>query len=98
VANPVESGHEIWSVRHPMRRMHRGKILRIILAAEATVVWSTDAWVRANKTDTALESGLNLWFLDFSTRDWPSGTVFSFTLYWKRDQRWQGRNWDVSIL
>jgi glucoamylase len=98
VANPVQSGHEIWSVRHPMRRMHRGKILRIILAAEATVVWSTDAWARVNKTDTAHEHGLNLWFLDFSTVDWPSGTVFSFTLYWKRDQRWQGRNWDVSIL
>jgi glucoamylase len=98
VANPVQSGHEIWSVRHPMRRMHRGKILRIILAAEATVVWSTDAWVRVNEADTALESGLNLWFLDFSTKDWPSGTVFSFTLYWKRDQRWQGRNWDVSLL
>jgi glucoamylase len=98
VANPVQSGHEIWSLRHPMRRVHPGKILRIILAAEATVLWSTDAWVRVHKAETARESGLNLWFLDFPTKDWPSGTVFSFTLYWKRDQRWQGRNWDVSIL
>ena len=98
VANPVQSGHEIWSVRHPIRRMHRGKILRLILATEATVVWSTDGWARVNKADTALESGLNLWFFDFSTTDCTSGTVFSFTLYGKRDHRWQGRNWDVSIL
>lgn len=98
VANPAQSVHEIWSVRHPLRRMHRGKTLRIIVAAEATVVWSTDAWAHVDKADTAHESGLNLWFLDFATRDWPSGTVFSFTLYWERDQRWQGRNWDVGIL
>jgi glucoamylase len=98
VANPAQSVHEIWSVRHPMRRMHRGKTLRIILAAEATVVWSTDAWGHVNNADTAHESGLNLWFLDIATRDWTPGTVFSFTLYWKRDQHWQGRNWDVSIL
>jgi glucoamylase len=98
VANPVQSGHEIWSVRHPTRRMPQGKILRIILAAEATVVWSTNDWARVNKADTSFENTLNLWFLDFSTSDWPSGTVFSFTLYWKRDQRWEGRNWEVSIL
>src|SRR5258708_26631859 len=44
VATPVRSRHEIWSLRHPLRRVSRGKILRIILAAEATVVWSTDDW------------------------------------------------------
>jgi len=42
VVNPVQSRHEIWSLRHPLRRMARGKILRIILAAEATITWSTD--------------------------------------------------------
>ena len=76
----------------------RYKLIKHVLAEEATVVWSTDAWARVNRADTAIESGLNLWFLDFSTSDWPSGSVFSFTLCWKRDQRWQERNWDVSIL
>src|SRR5881296_3799899 len=32
VVNPVQSRHEIWNLRHPLRRMARGKILRIILA------------------------------------------------------------------
>ena len=44
VANPVQSRHEIWTLRHPLRRVPRGKTLRIILAAEATIVWSTDGW------------------------------------------------------
>jgi glucoamylase len=97
VANPRQSEHEIWSVRHPIRRMPHGKILRLILAAEATVVWSVDAWVSVNNAETMHVSGLELWFVDFSTGEWPSGTVFSFTLHWRRDLRWEGRNWDVSI-
>src|SRR5947207_1114292 len=98
VVNPVQSHHEIWSLRHPLRRMPRGKILRILLAAEATVVWSTDDWARTNRTDTIHESGLNLWFADFPTAEWVRGSVIAFTCFWKRDQRWEGRNWQVSVL
>jgi hypothetical protein len=88
VVNPVESRHEIWSLRHPLRRMPRGKILRILLAAEATTVWSTDDWARTNRSDTTYESGLNLWFADFPTAELTGGSVIAFTCFWKRDQRW----------
>jgi len=98
VVNPVQSRHEIWSVRHPLRRMPHGKILRIILAADATIVWSTDDWARTNSSDTIHEGELNLWFADFPTEEWSGGSVFEFTIFWKRDQRSQGRNWQVNIL
>jgi glucoamylase len=97
VVNPVQSRYEIWSLRHPLRRMSRGKILRIILAEEATIVWSTDDWARTNRSDTAHESGLNLWFADFPTAEWPTGFMMTFTFFWKRDQRWQGQNWQLSV-
>jgi glucoamylase len=97
VVNSVESRHEIWSLRHRLQRVSRGKILRIILAAEATIVWSMDDWARTNRADTAHESGLSLWFADFPTAEWPADSVFTFTSFWKRDQRWEGRNWQVSI-
>ena len=97
VVNPVRSRHEIWSLRHPLRHMPRGKILRIILPAEATIVWSTDDWARTNKAKTDNERGLNLWFVDFQTEDWPVGTRFTFTCFWQRDQRWQGQNWRVEV-
>jgi glucoamylase len=98
VAHPVKSRHEIWSLRHRLRRMSRGKILRIILAAEATIVWSTDDWMHTNQSDTIHESNLNLWFADFPTAKWAEGSVMTFTCFWKRDQRWQGENWQVSVL
>jgi len=78
--------------------MSRGKILRLILAAEATVLWSTDDWARTNQSDTTHASGLNLWFADFPTADWPGGSAITFACFWKREQRWEGQNWQVSIL
>jgi glucoamylase len=98
VANPVTSRHEIWTLRHQLRQMPRGKTLRVILAAEATVVWSTDGWIRTNHTDANHEGVLNLWFVDFPTADWPAGSVVEFTLFWKEGQRWEGRNWQVKLL
>jgi glucoamylase len=98
VVKPVRSRHEIWSLRHPVRRVSRGKILRIVLATEATIVWSKDDWAHTRRSDTTHESGLNLWFADFPTADWLAGSVMKFTFLWKRDQRWEGRNWQVGVL
>ena len=98
VANPVQSRYEIWSLRHSLREVSRGKTLRIILAAEATVVWSSDNWARTNKSQTIHQDKLNLWFADFSTTDWAAGSVFVFTLFWKSEQRWEKRNWQINVL
>lgn len=72
--------------------------MRIILAAKATIIWSVDAWEHTNSLDATLEEEMNLWFADFPTQDYPAGSVFAFTCFWNRDQRWQGHNWQVSIL
>jgi glucoamylase len=98
VLQPVQSNHEIWTPRYPARRVSRGKILRIILAAQATVVWATDGATRSNVSDTIHQRILDLWFADFPTADWPAGSTLTFTFFWKRDQRWEGRDWQVSIL
>jgi glucoamylase len=97
VVNPVKSRYEIWSLRHPLRRVSRGKILRIILAAEATIVWSTDNWARTNQSQTIHQNELDLWFADFPTADTPPGSVFTFALFWKRDHRWENRSWQIDV-
>jgi glucoamylase len=98
VANPIPSQHEIWTLRHRLQRMPRGKILRIILPAEAVIVWSTDAWAHSNQTHALHESALNLWFADIPTADWAANSAVDFTLFWKHDQRWEGKNWQVNVL
>jgi glucoamylase len=97
VANSVQSRHEIWSLRHPIRRMPHGKTLRVILAAEATVVWSDDHWKNTKKSDTSGINALNLWFVDFPIKTMPDGSVIEFTFFWKEAQRWEGRNYSVAI-
>jgi glucoamylase len=98
VLSPIQSNHEIWTLRYPLRRVSRGKILRIILAEQATVVWSTDGGASTNLLDTNHESRLNLWFADFHTADLPVSSVLTFTIFWKRDQRWEGHDWQVNVL
>ena len=97
VANPVRSRHEIWSFRHPLRRMSSGKILRIIVTAEAAIVWSADNWASTNRADTTSNSTLNLWFADLPTENTPGGVTIEFTFFWKQDQRWEGRNYSVAV-
>lgn len=97
VANPVASRHEIWSCRHPLRRMPQGKLLRILVAADATIVWTTDGWATTNKTDTLSNTYLHLWFADLPTEDCAVGATIEFTLFWKDEQRWEGRNSFVAV-
>ena len=98
VLNPVPSRYEIWTARHPLRRLPRGKILRIILAEEATITWSIDNWAQTNESDSIHQNELNLWYADFSTSEWSTGSTLEFTFFWKRDQRWENRNWQVNLI
>src|SRR5215472_11651894 len=86
VMNPTPNRFEIWTLRHPIRRLSRGKILRIILAEEVSITWSADNWMHTKELDTTHQNELNLWFADFPTNDWPVGSVPTFTFFWKRDQ------------
>jgi glucoamylase len=98
VAKPVRSEHEIWSLRHPLRRMARGKILRIVLATEAIIVSSRDDWAHTHRSKMRHQRELDLWFTDFPTEEWPAGSMFTFTCHWEGEQRWAGQNWQVSVL
>jgi glucoamylase len=97
VVKPVKSLHEMWSARHPIRRMPPGKILRLIVAADATIVWSADNWATTSKTDAAHVGSLNLWFVDLPSEHCPDASVIEFTFFWKEGQRWDGKNYSVAV-
>jgi glucoamylase len=97
VVNQVKSSHEMWSARHSIRRMPLGQILRLIVPAEATIVWSANDWASTNQADATHVSALNLWFADLPTKDCPEGSEIKFTIFWKETRRWEGRNYSVAI-
>jgi glucoamylase len=73
------------------------KILRVIVEAEATIVWSGDGWVTTNQSDTAQLNGLNLWYADLPTEGLAIGSIVEFTFFWIAVRRWEGRNWQISV-
>ncbi len=93
----MKSTREMWSVRHAIRRMPPGQILRLIVAADATIVWSANSWANTNKAEAFQVSALNLWFADLPTEKCLDGSVIEFTFFWKEAQRWEGRNYSVAI-
>jgi glucoamylase len=97
VANPVKSRHEIWSFRHRLRRMPSGKNLRIIIAAQATIVWSADGWANTCTIEAAGDNALHLWSVDLPTEKLPGGSVIEFTFVWKETHRREGRNYSVMV-
>jgi glucoamylase len=97
VLNPVINSHEMWSARHPIRHMPTGKILRLIVAADANVVWSADGWASTNKADTTRTAALDTWFVDLPTASCLDGSVILFTFFWEEARRWEGRNYSVAV-
>jgi glucoamylase len=97
VVNPVRSRHEIWSFRHQLRRLSHGRILRLIVPADATIVWSANDWASTSRADTIQNRVLNLWFADLPTENCLGGLVIEFTFYWKEAQRWEGKNYSVAV-
>jgi len=97
VVKPAGSRREMWSARHSIRRMPAGKILRLVVGADATVVWSANGWADTNRTETAPVGALQLWFADLPTEHCPDGAAVEFTFLWNAEQRWEGRNYTVAV-
>jgi glucoamylase len=98
VVNRVRSRYEIWTLRHPIRRMPQGKTLRIILPADAVVVWTTNDWRQRNESEANYVGDLNLWFVDLPTVELTGKSQVEFTFFWTREKRWEGRNSRVEIV
>ncbi len=97
VVKPVKSRHEIWSIRHQIRHLPQGKILRLVVPAEVKIVWSADQWANTISTESTSVGPLNLWFADFPTADMPADSVIEWTFFWKGSQSWDGRNYSVTL-
>ncbi|HTL58705.1 MAG TPA: hypothetical protein VL361_23665 [Candidatus Limnocylindrales bacterium] len=94
VVHPVASQHEIWSFRHPLSRMSPGKLLRLVVAVDATVAWSADNWVSTNRVDTAHNSAL---YRRSAHGALPGRCSDRVHLLWKEAKRSEGRNYSVKV-
>jgi glucoamylase len=87
---------EIFQTSQPVRSMLAGKTLRVVDTERFRMVYSTDNWA-TSMTKESRPVGYAGSYADIETVAAQSGTI-SFTFYWPAQDKWLGRNFEVTVL
>lgn len=86
-----------WSFSHPSPRLAPGRVLRVDVKAPARVRWSRDGWATHEEHETTeIVHGLHA--VELPTGTIVEGTRVLFTFYWLDANRWEGRDFDVTVV
>jgi len=85
-----------WRMNNKTHTVPRSKTLRIVLVSPAVVHWSIDGWKSAQDTKTR-DSGLGIYTLDLPTASLPVGAQVVFTFFWTGENRWEGKDYTVTV-
>jgi glucoamylase len=85
-----------WRLNNKARVLPRNKKLRIKLLNPALVHWSLDGWKSAQDTKTR-NTGLGIHILDLPTASLPTGSQVMFTFFWTQENRWEGKDYSVTV-
>lgn len=94
--SPPVTARRSWRPAWPIATIPAGHTLRIELLRPARVHYSVDDWTTARDV-VADDTGIGLWIVDVPAGDLPQGASIVFTMLWTDDDRWEGRNFVVSI-
>jgi glucoamylase len=86
-----------WRINNKPRSVPQHKKLRIKLLDPALVHWSIDGWNSAHDTNTR-DTGLGLHILDLPTASLPAGSPIMFTFLWTQENRWEGKDYTVTVV
>ncbi len=80
-----------------VERIAAGRVLRLEFPEQARIHWSMDDWTTISDSDTAA-AGLGLQFYDLPTARLTTETIIRFTVFWPRQNRWEGTDFQVEIV
>jgi glucoamylase len=86
---------EVWNFDRQILAMPRGSRLRIPLANNFNLRWSSDAWNTAQST-AATATAAGIFYADISTDAATRGPLV-FTFFWIAAGTWEGRNYQVNL-
>jgi glucoamylase len=87
---------EIFQTSRPVYTLQAGMRLRIVDTVRFRVHYSLDNWVTQADMDSH-PAGYAGSFADISTTAGWTGTIV-FTFYWPGQDRWLGRNFEVTVV
>ena len=85
-----------WRFNNKTRSVPKNKTLRIVLLTPGRVHWSVDGWKSTHDTD-ARDTGLGIYTLDLPTASLPVGAQAAFTFFWPQENRWEGKDYTVTV-
>ncbi|MCI4360897.1 MAG: glycoside hydrolase family 15 protein, partial [Thermoplasmata archaeon] len=86
---------EIWSFHRQPHTVAPARPLRVLAGAAFVLRWSTDGWTTIAETrSTATDLGLDFVDLPAPTE---VGRLMRFTFYWPEADRWEGRDFEVTV-
>ncbi len=89
------SNLEVWNFVRQIQAIPRGKHLRIPLAGNFNLQWSSDGWATAQSTP-AIPTAVGIFYADIPTDATTLGPLV-FTFFWISSGTWQGRNYQVNL-
>lgn len=87
---------EIWKHNRQPRSVRRGFILRVQASGYFRLVFTMDDW-QTHSMEESLPTALGVRYVDIPVTDSRAERVL-LTFYWPEDGRWEGRDYEVTIL
>ncbi|SDT32007.1 glucan 1,4-alpha-glucosidase [Bradyrhizobium canariense] len=87
----------VWQLTSRVDRIAPGRILRLEFLEEAQIHWSTDNWATIADSPT-VATGLGMHILDLPTARLTSEGTVRFTIFWPKQSRWEGADFQVGIV
>ncbi|HKT35961.1 MAG TPA: glycoside hydrolase family 15 protein [Nitrospira sp.] len=94
-ARPDRRGLEVWKPNRQVRRVTRGKTLRIQVPAPFRLHWTRDEW-RTVEDTPSVATRLQIEFVDIPIRLTQSAPI-RFTFFWTATDQWEGHDYAVVI-
>ncbi len=85
-----------WSTHQKIRRIGKGRNLRLLFPAKSLVHWSLDRWATSRDVEMR-QSGLGPWLADLPIANSTPGTIVSFTFKRMDDGQWDGHDYQVVV-
>jgi len=86
---------EVWKPNRQIRAIAAGKTLRILAPAPFTLRWTADEWQKAQDSP-GFATALGIYSADIPVEA-EAHTPIHFTFFWSKDDRWEGRDYTVTI-
>jgi glucoamylase len=86
---------EVWKPTRHVRCMHPGEMLRVQGHCPFRLHWSSDNWQTAKDTDSH-RNALGIDYADLKDVMTEAGACVRFTLFWIEENRWEGRDYEVT--